>query len=201
MVARGMAERRRTGGSGSGSRRKRPDAGSKRGTSSKRGAGSKRNSADSASNSEERILGTAPSAPDIRKLHLMEPSEEAKQHEPSAVDAMGHDKRREVVGHSYGPSKRSQIVFFVAVGVVVFVIVGGWLALVAAFDNPPEEFSDQAPWSNTAATPGLVAEQNAKPVPPLSPCGEPGNEWPIPEQSPCAPPNKANDFQGSSSGQ
>ena len=114
---------------------------------------------------------------------------------------MGQDKRRQVVGHSYGPSKRSQITFFVAVAAVAVVIVGGWLALLAAFDNPPEHFSDKAPWSTIPTNPPLAAQQNAKPVSPLSPCGEPGNEYPIPPQSPCAPPSKANGDQGSSAGQ
>jgi hypothetical protein len=114
---------------------------------------------------------------------------------------MGQDKRRQVVGHSYGPSRRSQMMFFVAVAAVLVVVVGGWLALVNAFDNPPENFSQQAPWSTTPSSPELAGEQNAKPVSPLTPCGEPGNEYPIPDQSPCAPPNKANDFQGSSTGQ
>jgi hypothetical protein len=151
--------------------------------------------------SGERIRGTAPSAADITKLKLMEPSEEAKRHVPSDVDAMGHDKRRAVVGHSYGPSARSQIMFFVAVGVVVVVIVGGWLGLVALFDKPPTHFKDSAPWSVTPANAAQAAQQNAKPVSPSTPCGEPGNPYPIPPQSPCAPPSKSNAFQGNSSGE
>jgi hypothetical protein len=144
--------------------------------------------------------GTAPSAADIDKLEKFEPSEEAKRHEPSTVDAMGQDKRRQVVGHSYGPTRRSQIMFFVAVAAVAIVIVGGWLVLVGLFDKPPTHFKDSAPWSTTPAASTLAAEQNAKPVSPLTPCGEPGNEYPIPPESPCAPPSKANAFQGSSTG-
>jgi hypothetical protein len=146
------------------------------------------------------MRGTAPSAGDIDKLEKFEASEEAKQHEPSTVDAMGQDKRREVVGHSYGPSFRSQLMFFVAVGVVVVVIVGGWLALVSLFDKPPTHFKDSAPWSKRPASASLAAEQSAEPVSPSDPCGEPGNPYPIPPQSPCAPPSKANAFQGNSSG-
>src|SRR3954464_10914806 len=101
--------------------------------------------------------GTAPSAANIMDLEKFEASEEAKQHEPSTVDARGQDKRRQVVGHSYGPSARSQIMFFVAVGVVVVVVVGGWLGLVSLFDNPPTHFEDQAPWSKTAANSSLAA--------------------------------------------
>jgi hypothetical protein len=142
--------------------------------------------------------GTAPSAANIDELEKFEPSEEAKRHQPSDVDAMGQDKRRQVVGHSYGPSRRSQIMFFVAVATVAVVIVGGWLVLVGLFDKPPTHFKDSAPWSTTPASATLAAEQSAKPVSPTSPCGEPGNEYPIPPQSPCAPPNKSNAFQGSS---
>jgi hypothetical protein len=88
--------------------------------------------------------GTAPSASDITELEKFEPSEEAKRH-PSDVDAMGQDKRRQVVGHSYGPSRRSQIMFFVAVATVAVVIVGGWLVLVGLFDKPPTHLKDTAP--------------------------------------------------------
>ena len=144
--------------------------------------------------------GTAPSAANIKDLEKFEASDEAKRHQPSDVDAMGRDKRREVVGHSYGPSARSQIMFFVAVGAVVVVIVGGWLGLVALFDKPPTHYKDAAPWSTTAANASLAAQQNAKRVDPAEPCGEPGNPYPVPPQSPCAPPSKANAFQGSSSG-
>jgi len=177
MVALGMAQRGSGGSSRSSGSRSSKEAGSRA------------------------TRGTAPSPADIDKLEKFEPSEEAKRHEPSDVDAMGQDKRRQVVGHSYGPSRRSQLMFFVAVATVLVVVVGGWLALVAAFDNPPERFSQRAPWSTTASDPQLAAEQKAKPVSPLTPCGEPGNEYPIPAESPCAPPNKANDFQGSSTGQ
>jgi hypothetical protein len=128
------------------------------------------------------------------------PADDAERYSPSTVDAMGQDKRRQVVGHSYGPSRRSQIMFFVAVAVVAIVVVGGWVTLVGLFDKPPIHFHDQAPWSTTPTNAQLAAEQAAKPVSPLSPCGEPGGDYPIPAQSPCAPPSKANAFQGSSSG-
>jgi hypothetical protein len=144
--------------------------------------------------------GTAPSAANIKDLEKFEASEEAKRHIPSDVDAMGQDKRRQVVGHSYGPSKRSQIMFFVAVAAVLVVIVGGWLTLVSLFDKPPTHFSDQAPWSKNPASAQLAAQQSAPPVAPSSPCGEPGNQYPVPAESPCAPPSKANAHQGASSG-
>src|SRR6186997_2802921 len=97
---------------------------------------------------------------------------------PSTVDAMGQDKRRQVVGHSYGPSAKSQIMFFITVGAVVAAIVGGWLLLVAVFDKPPTHFEDSAPWSTTASNPALAAQQSARPQNPADPCGEPGNPYP-----------------------
>jgi hypothetical protein len=152
------------------------------------------------SKSSRATRGTAPSAADITELEKFEPSEEAKRHTPSDVDAMGRDKRRQVVGHSYGPSKRTQIMFFVAVAVVLVVIVGGWLTLVSVFDKPPTHFSDQAPWSKDPTSAQLAAEQSAPPVAPSSPCGEPGRQYPVPAESPCAPPSKANAHQGATSG-
>src|SRR3954453_11940643 len=205
MVLFGMAEARRRGNgaqkSGSGSRSKSGNArsgstSSKSGSSSSK-SGSSSSKSRSKSGSEEHVRGTAPSAADITKLEKFEASEEAKQHEPSDVDARGQDKRRQVVGHSYGPSARTKVVFFVGLAVVLVVLVGGWLGLVALFDKPPTNFTDHAPWSTTVTNAELAAEQNAKPRSPADPCGEPGGEYPIPPTSPYAPPNKANDFQGS----
>ena len=109
----------------------------------------------------------------------MEPSEEAKAHQPSDIDAMGQDKRRQIVGHAYGPSRRSQILFFVAIGALVVLLVGGSLAAVAAFDQPPDEYSDEAPWSQADA-PQIPTRD------PSGPCGEPGNPYPFAEDSSCA---------------
>jgi hypothetical protein len=99
---------------------------------------------------------------------------------------MGMDKRRQVVGHSYGPSRRSQLVFFVTVGVGLVVLIGGFLLLVSLFDQAPDSFPDKAPWSHPADTPEQVAEQDVEPLSPLGPCGEPGNVYPTPAGSPCA---------------
>lgn len=123
--------------------------------------------------------GTAPSAANIRDLKKMEASEEAQAHEPSDVDAQGADKRREVIGHSYGPSKKTQLVFFVAVAVVAAVLIGGYMAAIAAFDQPKDSYADEAPWSQTDA-------EQIPTLDPSNPCGEPGNPSPPPDDSPCA---------------
>jgi hypothetical protein len=129
--------------------------------------------------------GSAPSgsADFIREIEPVEASEEAKAHAPSHEDAMGQDKRRQVVGHSYGPSRRSQLIFFAIVGAVAVAIVGGWTLAVAAFDSAPESYPDKAPWSTAA--------QQIPTRSPDGPCGEPGNAYPPPADSPCAAPTSA----------
>lgn len=92
---------------------------------------------------------------------------------------MGQDKRREVVGHSYGPTRRSQMIFFVAVGAILVVVLGGWTLAVAAFDQPPDSNPDVAPWS--AADAAQIPTRS-----PSGPCGEPGNPYPPPADSSCA---------------
>ena len=101
---------------------------------------------------------------------------------------MGQDKRRQVVGHTYGPSKRRQIMFFVAVGAVLVVIVGGWLALVALFDKPPTHFKDTRALVEDRGQPGpgRAAERQARSIP-AEPCGEPGNPYPMPAAEPLRP--------------
>lgn len=133
-----------------------------------------------AAKGEARTRGTAPSSADIDKLEKFEASDEAKAHEPSDVDAMGQDKRRAVVGHSYGPSKKSQIAFFAIVGVLVVLLVGGSLAAVSAFDQPEDEYPDKAPWAQAGAT------DDSSPRSPSGPCGEPGNPPEFEAGSACA---------------
>ena len=106
-------------------------------------------------------------------------AEEKQAEHASDLDAMGQDKRREVVGHSYGPSKRSQVIFFVAVGAVIALAIGGWTLAVAAFDTAPESYPDKAPWSASGSELNPTSS-------PAGPCGEPGNAYPPPTDSPCA---------------
>lgn len=122
-----------------------------------------------AKKSDATTRGTAPSSADIDKLEKFEASEEAKQSEPSETDAMGQDKRRAVVGHAYGPSRKSQIFFFAIVGILIVLVIGGSIAAVSAFDQPEDEYDDVAPWSKAEAA------DNTSPRSPSGPCGEPGN--------------------------
>ena len=131
-------------------------------------------SADRASSPE-----TSGSGADEESIHRGSGIGEHGREGPSTVDAMGRDKRREVVGHSYGPSARSQVVFFAIVAAIAVAIIGGWTLAVAAFDQPPDEYPDEAPWSASDA-------QQVPTRSPTGPCGEPGNAYPPPADSPCA---------------
>jgi hypothetical protein len=95
--------------------------------------------------------GTAPSAPDTRKLHLLTPSKAAQEHEPSTVDAMGKDKRREVIGHAYGPSRKSQLAVLGGFLAVVLILVFGLGAVARNADKTPKSNPDVAPWSQPDA--------------------------------------------------
>src|SRR5947208_17152611 len=66
-----------------------------------------------------------------------EPVEERlARHDQSEVDAMGKDKRRGVVGQSYGPSKTRQLALYgVFLAVVVGLAIGG-IFLIGHFDTP-----------------------------------------------------------------
>lgn len=104
--------------------------------------------------------GTAPSAPDTSKLERLEPSEEAKAHEPSANDAMGMDKRRAVIGHAYGPSRRSQFLAFGGFFAVLAVLLIGGKMIADKADEPPDTNPAAAPWAQPSApqTPAVRPE-------------------------------------------
>jgi hypothetical protein len=89
------------------------------------------------------------------------------------LDAMGNDKRRQVVGQSYGPSfARQAVAYGIAVAIIVALFIGGKIA-VDKLDKPPAHNEDQAPWSasNAAQHPpqrfvdvGSSKPENSKPV-------------------------------------
>src|SRR4051794_15278297 len=90
-----------------------------------------------------------------------EPVEERlARHDQSEVDAMGKDKRRSVVGQSYGPSKTRQLALYgVFLAVLAALVVGG-IVLVGALDTPVgKDVPNSAPWSK----PG-VKQQQPKPI-------------------------------------
>src|SRR4051794_10647110 len=82
-----------------------------------------------------------------------EPVEERlARHEQSEVDAMGKDKRRPVVGQSYGPSKTRQLALYgVFLAVLAALVVGG-IVLVGKLDTPVgKDVPNSAPGSKPGA--------------------------------------------------
>jgi hypothetical protein len=101
----------------------------------------------------------APSIGPHTEIEHEDPEERLARHEQSDVDAMGLDKRREVVGGSYGPSLARQVTLY---GVFVAVVVAlgiGFKVLADKLDEPPKNYEDTAPW----------ADPNAPQLPPNDP--------------------------------
>jgi hypothetical protein len=69
------------------------------------------------------------------------------RHVQSDIDAMGKDKRREVIGHSYGPSKARQAALYgVLLALAAALVIGGKL-VADRLDKPPSHVSATAPWA------------------------------------------------------
>ena len=84
-----------------------------------------------------------------------DPEERLARHEQSDVDAMGLDKRREVIGGHYGASFKRQVATYVVVIAAVIGAAFGLKALADHLDQPSAHVADQAPWtgSNKKPTP------------------------------------------------
>src|SRR3954449_8013861 len=82
-----------------------------------------------------------------------EPVEERlARHEQSEVDAVGKDKRRPVVGQSYGPSKTRQLVLYgVFLAVVAVLAFGGYLLIQSQDTGVGKNVPNTAPWSKPGA--------------------------------------------------
>jgi len=118
---------------------------------------------DSGSTDGERSKQDLPSAPSLGPNTNIErePVEERlARHEQSDVDAMGEDKRRAVVGKTYGPTKARQLTLYgIFLAVVAALVIGGIL-LINALDTPVgKNIPNSAPW----AQPG-VKQHPPKPL-------------------------------------
>jgi hypothetical protein len=77
--------------------------------------------------------------------------EERTAHTPSDVDAMRLDKRRQVRGQVYGPTRlRIFVRFAIFFAVVALLAVGAKIA-VDELDKPPETTANEAPWAQPDA--------------------------------------------------
>ena len=96
---------------------------------------------------------TAPSIGPNTKIERDSPEERLARHEQSDKDAMGLDKRREVVGGRYSASATRQIVTYAIAVVVAIGIFIGLKALISDLDKAPAHPTAQAPWSGNHIKP------------------------------------------------
>lgn len=92
------------------------------------------------------------------------PEERLARHEQSDVDALGLDKRREVVGHSYGPSAAKQASLYGIFIAIAAAVVIGFILLAGKLDQPPDKVEAKAPWTGTqhqAEGAGLSSEPDS----------------------------------------
>lgn len=114
------------------------------------------NGSDSEDGSEKKGRGEASmtAAPSIGPNTVIErkpPEERLDRDKISDSDAMGKDKRREVVGGSYGPSRTRVFGTFAAFFAIVAALAVGFYFLAQELDAPPSENPDEAPWSAAEA--------------------------------------------------
>jgi hypothetical protein len=111
---------------------------------------------DSSSGSTEDISDiTAPSIGPNTKIEKEDPEERLARHEQSDTDAMGLDKRREVIGGNYSASFGKQLFRYALVVVVVGAAAFGAKLLVDDLDKPPAKAADAAPWTGTDKKPAV----------------------------------------------
>lgn len=110
--------------------------------------------AEERSGDAEDISGTtAPSIGPNTVIEKDSPEERLARHDQSDKDAMGLDKRREVIGGSYGAGFGKQLIRWAAVVIVVIAAAFGAKLLVDDLDKAPAHAADKAPWSGTKEAP------------------------------------------------
>lgn len=70
-----------------------------------------------------------------------------RSEEREETDALGLPKRRQVMGHTAGPSKARQFAFFLTMVAIAFFLYLGARLAVSEFDTGPEGTPETAPWS------------------------------------------------------
>ncbi len=91
-------------------------------------------------------------AQSTRGTGLEDPAARLARSEPSQVDAMGQDKRRTVMGQSYGPSLARQAFVYGAFFAVVIALGIGARFAVDELDKPDPSRTNTAPWAAADAT-------------------------------------------------
>ena len=114
--------------------------------------------ADGSDRPEQKI--SAPSLGPNTVIEREPVEERLARHEQSEQDAMGLDKRRGVVGESFGPSKSRQLVVYVGfLAVLVALVVGGFLLVGALDTSVGKDVPNSAPWAKQDAK-----QINPKPI-------------------------------------
>jgi hypothetical protein len=83
-------------------------------------------------------------------------SERLAGHEQSDLDAMGLEKRRQVIGGHYSATLTRQIVTYVIAVAVIIGAAFGLKKLADNLDEPPSKVEDQAPWTGSDDKPASL---------------------------------------------
>ena len=70
----------------------------------------------------------------------------------SDVDAMGNEKRREVVGQQYGATRKKKLAIYGGVVAFIAVVIIAFLTVVQGYDNRDMPLTDTAPWTQAGAS-------------------------------------------------
>jgi hypothetical protein len=65
----------------------------------------------------------------------------------SELDAMGRDKRRRVMGGTYGPTRARIVTTFAITFAVIGALATGFYLVAKEMDKPPETNAVEAPWA------------------------------------------------------
>lgn len=90
---------------------------------------------------------TAPSVGPHTVIEREPPEERLDFDKISDEDAMGREKRRRVVGGTYGPTRARVFATFATFFAVVAAIAVGLYFLAQELDQPPKETAAKAPWA------------------------------------------------------
>jgi hypothetical protein len=109
-----------------------------------------RSGAEGGDRAEQKI--SAPSLGPNTVIEREPVEERLARHEQSDEDAMGLEKRRSVVGRSYGPSKSRQLVMYLGFLAVAAALVVGGIILIGSLDTSVgKNVPNSAPWSKPGA--------------------------------------------------
>ena len=90
---------------------------------------------------------TAPSVGPHTVIERKPPEERLDFDKISDTDAMGKEKKRKVVGGTYGPTRTRVFATFATFFAVVAALAVGFYFLAKELDQPPKENPAEAPWS------------------------------------------------------